>query len=618
MKILNTFLIKSIAVVMVIFTVNTVMISCTDDDDSSVIIENEAAFEYAIQEDGSTVSFTNTSVNASTYEWDFGDGITSTEKNPTHTYQTAGTYTVILYVNTLGEISKYEIEITTNADYIPPCTDETEHNADPSVGALNITFMNGEAVFEAFGGMEGGVTSNIQPDDVNASCNVYKYVKTAGAETWAGVGYAMNSAIEPINQPSKIKMSVLAETRVAEVTVRLERLPYSSTDPEATEPSVEVTVPITKVGEWEELTFDFSDHADKTFTSFIIYFDKNQEGDDAVFYFDIIQQTGSPATLVKNAAFPLTYEDSTASYLFIPFGNASSQMIANPYVEEGNTSANVGEFVKTSGAETWAGVTIYDGEVLDFSSANTAMMNVYSPKADAPVLFKIETADGSIFKEVITNTTVANQWETLVFDLEGIDTTASLTKISVFFDFGNGGDDAVYYFDDIDLAVDGVAEPSALTIFDLEDGTPDWIGFGDGNDVIVSIEDNTLASGINTSSKIGKQIKVANAPNWAGAVTGGTFNDTNIFDFSQGTTFKLKIYSPKAGMVTKLKFENASDGNIAYEADAVNTVADEWEELTFDFSGIDTSQTYNKVVIFFDFENGGDGSEYYFDDLTQQ
>ena len=45
---------------------------------------------------GLTVKFTNQSKNASTYYWDFGDGKTSTEKNPTHTYTEAGTYIVAL------------------------------------------------------------------------------------------------------------------------------------------------------------------------------------------------------------------------------------------------------------------------------------------------------------------------------------------------------------------------------------------------------------------------------------------------------------------------------------------------------------------------------------------
>lgn len=43
-----------------------------------------------------TVNFTNTSTGGVTYLWDFGDSNTSTDMNPSHTYATAGTYTVTL------------------------------------------------------------------------------------------------------------------------------------------------------------------------------------------------------------------------------------------------------------------------------------------------------------------------------------------------------------------------------------------------------------------------------------------------------------------------------------------------------------------------------------------
>lgn len=41
-------------------------------------------------------SFTNTSIAGQSFEWDFGDGATSTLQNPTHLYATAGTFTIRL------------------------------------------------------------------------------------------------------------------------------------------------------------------------------------------------------------------------------------------------------------------------------------------------------------------------------------------------------------------------------------------------------------------------------------------------------------------------------------------------------------------------------------------
>lgn len=42
------------------------------------------------------VSFTNTSSNATSYSWDFGDNATSYQPNPSHTYTQGGVYTVKL------------------------------------------------------------------------------------------------------------------------------------------------------------------------------------------------------------------------------------------------------------------------------------------------------------------------------------------------------------------------------------------------------------------------------------------------------------------------------------------------------------------------------------------
>jgi hypothetical protein len=51
---------------------------------------------FSSQVNVATVTFNNTSTGASTYKWSFGDGNTSTNLNPTHTYAANGTYTVKL------------------------------------------------------------------------------------------------------------------------------------------------------------------------------------------------------------------------------------------------------------------------------------------------------------------------------------------------------------------------------------------------------------------------------------------------------------------------------------------------------------------------------------------
>jgi len=51
-------------------------------------------FTYRVN--GLTVTFTNTSTNAQNYTWNFGDGQTSTQPSPVHTFARGGVYIVTL------------------------------------------------------------------------------------------------------------------------------------------------------------------------------------------------------------------------------------------------------------------------------------------------------------------------------------------------------------------------------------------------------------------------------------------------------------------------------------------------------------------------------------------
>ncbi len=88
-----------------------------DDDDDGGDGAPVASFQYEVSaSDYLTVSFTNYSTGATGYSWDFGDGNSSTEENPTHTYSEAGTYDIVLTASKTGASSSSFTETLTLTD----------------------------------------------------------------------------------------------------------------------------------------------------------------------------------------------------------------------------------------------------------------------------------------------------------------------------------------------------------------------------------------------------------------------------------------------------------------------------------------------------------------------
>lgn len=138
-----------------------------------------------------------------------------------------------------------------------------------------------------------------------------------------------------------------------------------------------------------------------------------------------------------------------------------------------------------------------------------------------------------------------------------------------------------------------------------------FTNFGGG---VASVISNPQMNGINTSSKVGQMIK------GPGEVYGGSLISLGSpIDFSGSKTFKMKVFSPRVGAKVLLKVENPTNNSQFYEKEVTTTVANAWEQLTFDYSGVNTANTYQNVVLIFDNGTRGDGSAnftFLFDDIT--
>jgi len=70
--------------------------SLTETKENLISVTQNPVADFTFAGMDLTVDFTNNSLDATTYLWDFGDGNTSPDSDPSHTYAAAGNYTVVL------------------------------------------------------------------------------------------------------------------------------------------------------------------------------------------------------------------------------------------------------------------------------------------------------------------------------------------------------------------------------------------------------------------------------------------------------------------------------------------------------------------------------------------
>lgn len=121
---------------------------------------------------------------------------------------------------------------------------------------------------------------------------------------------------------------------------------------------------------------------------------------------------------------------------------------------------------------------------------------------------------------------------------------------------------------------------------------------------------NPHIEGINTSANVAKTTR------GPGDIYAGSFLDLAApMDLTTYNTFRMKVWSPNAGIDVKFKIESIPATHYT-EVDVINTVANGWEELSFTFPGIVSAHNYQRVVVIFNYGFNGTGQQYYFDDIT--
>ena len=510
----------------------------------------------------------------------------------THTYATVGIYQVKVVAFSGGAATTQIIKLITIVNPV----------------LLPITFESAtvDYTWAGFGGGAVSVIANPQSNGINTSSKVGKMVKSA-PEVWGGAVISLGSPID-FSANKVFRMKVFSPRVGAKVLLKVENLTNGGI-------SYEKEVSTTVANAWEDLAFDYSGiNTSNSYQKVVLIFELGTVGDGSAnftFLFDDIRLTNVlPSSLLS---LPITFDDPNVNYTFIDFGGNVTVDATDPT----NASNKVKKTTKPNGAQTWAGTTMGQlATALPFSATATQMsVRVYSPAAGLTVRLKAEDKNNNT-RSVETDavTTVANAWETLTFNFANnasgtpaLNLAYTYNIVSIFFDFNTAGNGKIFYWDDITF----LASPTTVNLpLTFESTTLNYniTNFDGGNITVIS---NPQVNGINTSSRVARMIKNA-GQTWGG----GYFTLDNPINFTTKIV-KMKVFSPRVGAKVLLKVENLTNGGISYEKEVTTTVANAWEELTFDYTAIPAG-SYQKVVIIFDNGTMGDGSAnftFLFDDI---
>ncbi len=520
------------------------------------------------------------------------------------------------------------------------CDAEAEENIDPALGDINWTFKTNDFdhSFEPFGDINSAIVNNPNPSGINTSCFVQSYVKTAGCQTWSGVGKALANAIDLTTSPNKVfTMKVLAESQVTEVTLRLEFEPFPNVDP-----AVDIVQTISEVGVWEELVFDFSAHSDKTFKSIIVYFDRDQPCDDAVYYFDDIKQVadagGGGGTMPTTAAPDPTQAQADVINMY---SNVYTQDVTvSSWRSDWSTSTLTD--IQVAGNDTkeyidadFVGVEFYDTPV-DASGMDFFHVDVWTPNATTFRVKLVDLGAGSTEAEIAFDGIAQGQWVSLDIPMAdfisgGMSATNSIQQLifsglpTAEFDFYI--DNVYFYAGSGAVCDDAGVSGSGTTSFDVDfetmgtGGTSQWQVFENSDNPVLEVIANPGADGVNGSATVAKFTAragvIAPCTNMSQPYAGVETPLTTPFTLdATNSTVKIMVWK---SVISDVGIKFAVGAAAQPEIKVPNTVTNQWEELTFDFSsyiGLAEAINIDKLIIFPDFDARGQENIVYFDNIT--
>ncbi len=450
--------------------------SCSDD---AVSTDTVASFQFEADVDNFlTVNFTNFSINADSYSWDFGDGsAASTDEDPSHTYEEAGTYTVALTATGAGgdeSVKEEEVVITDPDLELKKLTGEISkswkliRDVSDNVYPLQVGPADRSQIWFAFGRDQALAARPCALNDefIFSLSGAYQYASNgdfwAEGGVWSSEG-CLDSTV-PANYINKDAVNVSAwgngthtfEYNIAEQELTVTglgayiALTKAATDTEVTVPQASVTYKVIKLvdADVDTLVLETSIQSGGGYWRFAL-----------VHYDNPLDEPAMPTLPPPPGSIDVVdfnFESGTPTWGIFggtDFNGAGVTVtrIANPHSGGINTSGFVMQVNQVANVQGWSGMSTDLTGLIDFTNKQVFKIKVYSPSIGAIVKLKLETVgDPGNNKEIDVTTTVANGWEELTYTFLATDKN-KWNRFVLFFDFqtvvkANG---TTFYFDSI-------------------------------------------------------------------------------------------------------------------------------------------------------------------------
>ncbi|SCY92276.1 Por secretion system C-terminal sorting domain-containing protein [Flavobacterium anhuiense] len=392
---------------------------------------------------------------------------------------------------------------------------------------------------------------------------------------------------------------------------------------------------------WETIEFEFEKVIDPNTSALainnvVILFESNSNS-GATYYFDNLLTKAAPEKPIVATDVLQNYDGANKIIKGTTTGTYS--VVANPGSNSVNSSANVARYVRNASEQYdvlfFNTQTSIEDAGLFKNQTNKIMIDVYTTAPIGTVVsMNFENSATSLPANYPTGrnsnyvaiTTKQNQWETLTFyynsSPDAGTSNLAVNQMVLLFNSGSYTSDT-YYFDNIRIGSTKLPDTFTPGVVYEDYQTIHNITFRDAIGTYTPNTANPNASGINTSSNVGKYVRKSTE-----LYDNFSFNTTlnNIGDFKAGTKkFAMDVYtSAPVGSIISWQVESSASVPSNYPVgrhsiyQGVVKQSNAWHTITFTYVSTPDASTPDADVnrFVFLFEPGtNSGNTYYFDNL---